>query len=356
MSNSLLTTVIGSFPKPNYLPIEDWFDAARNEGAMNAERVTENFTKYKENKKESDEHLFIKAAKEVIDLQIDCGINIPTDGEVRRENYVHYHCRYLDGFDFKELERRIFRDGAYDSHLPAIRKKIEHHNVGYAAKDYLSSQKLSPVPIKFTLPGPLTIMDTTADCYYEDRPKLNKDLADTINKEILKLVDVGCRYIQVDEPLFARQVDDASSFGMEGIERCFHQVPKEVTKVIHMCCGYPDHLDDEDYKKADPNSYHQLASEVDELNIDQVSIEDAHCHNNLELLEKFEKKSVIFGAIAIASSRIEREEEIIDRINSALDHIDRNRLVIAPDCGLGLLSPELAEEKLRIMCSAVSKV
>ncbi len=100
-------------------------------------------------------------------------------------------------------------------------------------------------------------------------------------------MDVGCRYIQVDEPLFARQVDDASSFGMEGIERCFHQVPKEVTKVIHMCCGYPDHLDDEDYKKADPNSYHQLASEVDELNIDQVSIEDAHCHNNLELLEKY---------------------------------------------------------------------
>ena len=199
-------------------------------------------------------------------------------------------------------------------------------------------------------------MDTTADCFYDDRPKLNRDLAETVNKEILSLVDAGCKYIQVDEPLFARQVDDASSFGMEGIERCFHGVPKDVTKIIHMCCGYPDHLDDEDYKKADPESYHLLAKEVDELNIDQVSIEDAHCQNNLELLEKFEKKSVIFGAIAIASSRIEREEEIIDRINSALNHIDRNRLVIAPDCGLGLLSPELAEVKLRIMCSAVNKV
>ena len=78
--------------------------------------------------------------------------------------------------------------------------------------------------------------------------------------------------------------------------------------------------------------------------------------NNLELLEKFKKKSVIFGAIAIASSRLEREEEIIDRINSALLHIDRERLVIAPDCGLGLLTPDLAESKLRVMCSAVRRV
>ena len=356
MARSLLTTVIGSFPKPAYLPIEDWFDAARNEGAMNAERVTENFTKYQENTKVSDEQLFVKAAKEVISLQINSGIAIPTDGEVRRENYVHYHCRYLEGFDFKKLERRVFRDGAYDSHLPAIRKKIEHPNAGYAASDYLSSQKVSPVPIKFTLPGPLTIMDTTADCYYEDRPKLNRDLADTINKEILRLVDAGCRYIQVDEPLFARQVDDASSFGMEGIERCFHGVPKEVKKIMHMCCGYPDHLDDKDYKKADPSSYHKLASEVDRLNIDQVSIEDAHCQNDLNLLEKFEKKSVIFGAVAIASSKIETEDEIINRINSALNHIDRNRLVIAPDCGLGLLTPDLAVAKLSVMCSAVKKI
>jgi 5-methyltetrahydropteroyltriglutamate--homocysteine methyltransferase len=123
-----------------------------------------------------------------------------------------------------------------------------------------------------------------------------------------------------------------------------------------MCCGYPDRLDDENYKKADPDSYHQLASEVDKLNIDQVSIEDAHCKNNLDLLEKFQKKSVIFGAIAIASSQVETEDEIIDRIKSALNHIDRNRLVIAPDCGLGLLTPDLAEKKLSVMCSAAKKV
>ncbi len=274
---------------------------------MDTERVTKEFTQYIEKKSDSDEHLFVRAAKDVINLQIDAGIDIPTDGEVRRENYIHYHCRYLEGFDFKNLEHRVLRDGAYETNLPAVRNKIKHNGSSYSVHDFKSSQSVSSAPVKFTLPGPLTIMDTTADCFYDD---------------------------------FARQVDDASSFGMEGIERCFHGVPKDVTKIIHMCCGYPDHIDDEDYKKADPESYHLLAKEVDELKIDQVSIEDAHCQNNLELLEKFKKKSVIFGAIAIASSRLESEEEIIDRINSALLHIDRERLVIAPDCGLGLLTPE----------------
>ena len=93
MANKLLTTtVIGSFPKPSYLPIEDWFNSARNDGGMDTERVTKEFTQYIEKKSDSDEHLFVRAAKDVINLQIDAGIDIPTDGEVRRENYIHYHC------------------------------------------------------------------------------------------------------------------------------------------------------------------------------------------------------------------------------------------------------------------------
>ena len=104
-------------------------------------------------------------------------------------------------------------------------------------------------------------MDTTADCYYNDRPRLAADLAMTVNKEILALVDAGCRYIQVDEPLFARLVEDALGFGMEGLERCFHHVPDHVTRAVHICCGYPDYLDDEDYRKADPQSYHRLAGD-----------------------------------------------------------------------------------------------
>ena len=356
MKAPLITTTIGAFPKPKYVPIRDWFDAAKDAGGMNTSETTYQYSKDIEKNKDAHEDLFIRAAQEVLDIQIRAGISIPTDGEVRRENYIHYHCRHLGGFDFNNLEHRVLRDGAYETDLPAIRGPILHSSKNYSAHDYVASQGVSSRPVKFTLPGPLTIMDTTADCFYNDRPKLNAALAKTINKEVLALVEAGCRHIQIDEPLFARSVKDALDFGMEGLERCFYGVPKSVTRIVHMCCGYPDHLDDTDYKKADPSSYYELSKAIDQAAFDQISIEDKHCCNNLNLLEQFENKTVIFGSLAIASSALETVEEVVERLSAALNHIDRDRLVVAPDCGLGLLPAQLAEDKLRVMCQAAAIV
>lgn len=356
MAKKILTTTIGSFPKPKYLPIIDWFDSARGKDGMNTVQTTMDYSKYIKNKKETDDSLFERAASEIINIQLGAGIDIPTDGEVRRENYIHYHCRHLDGFDFENLEHRILRDGAYETSLPAIRSKIKHLGNYYSSKDYKSSQSLSSKPIKFTIPGPLTIMDTTADCFYNNRKKLNNDLADTINAEILNLVDKGCCHIQIDEPLFARQVDDAFSFGFEGVERCLYKVPKHVKKIIHICCGYTDHLDDENYKKADPQSYFQLSNEINNMSIDQVSIEDAHFKNDLNILRKFPDKTIIFGAINVTKSRLESIDEIRERLQQALNFIDRDRLIVSPDCGMGLFDLHLAERKLKVMCKAVDLI
>ena len=349
----IITTTLGSFPKPTYSPIKDWFDAARTLGGMNSSQTTLNYSERSSSLSSHDELLFVKAAAEVIDVQVRAGVDIPTDGEVRRENYIHYHCRSLKGFDFQNLEHRVLRNGAYETDLPAIRSRVSHSGKIYSVHDWKTAQKNSPVPIKYTLPGPLTIMDTNADCFYEDRKKLNSDLAQTINLEILELAKAGCEYIQVDEPLFARQVVDALDFGIEGLERCFFGVPKEITKIVHICCGYPDHLDDENYQKAKPSAYFDLISELDNSSIDQISIEDAHCCNDLKLLQLLKKKTIIFGAVTSARSRIETVAEIRDRLSNALEYIDRKRFVVAPDCGLGLLSPTQAEQKLKNMCSAV---
>ena len=119
-----------------------------------------------------------------------------------------------------------------------------------------------------------------------------------------------------------------------------------------MCCGYPGHLDDENYQKADPDSYHQLARSLDESCIDQISIEDAHRHNDLRLLEQFRKSTVILGSVAIAASRVETVEEITGRLHNALEHIDAGRLVAAPDCGLMMLGRDLAVKKLSNLCAA----
>ncbi len=354
--HKLLTTTIGSFPKPEYIPIRDWFDSARDQSGMNCPKVTSDHTEYLLNNKTKDEDLFRKATSEVIRLQVDLGIDIPTDGEVRRENYIHYHCRHLNGFDFNKLEHRVLRDGAYETNLPAIRGKVSHTGKLYADDEFSFSQGVTKKPVKFTLPGPLTIMDTSADCFYNDRKLLNRDLAETINKEVLSLVDKGCKFIQIDEPLFARQLEDAVSFGFEGIERCFHKVPNDVKKIIHICCGYPDHLDDENYKKADSNCYRDLAKSLELLNIDQISLEDAHCCNDLSLLDFFATKTIIWGVIDVSRSRIELKDEVEHRIIKVLECIDRERLVIAPDCGLGLLSASQAMQKIKVMCEVVAMI
>jgi 5-methyltetrahydropteroyltriglutamate--homocysteine methyltransferase len=119
-----------------------------------------------------------------------------------------------------------------------------------------------------------------------------------------------------------------------------------------MCCGYPDKLDRDDYPKADPDSYLQIADAIEYSSIDAVSFEDAHRHNDLSLLERLPTTKVIFGVVAIARSEIESVDDIRERLSQALNHIDSERLIAAPDCGLGLLGRDLAMAKLKNMCAA----
>ena len=152
------TTCIGAFPKPDYVPIKDWFEV----GIGSDEYKTAVIDTWSNN----SEHdaLFRRATEEVVKAQISCDITIPTDGEQRRENYVHYQCRNISGLDFENLEHRIMRNGAYETDLPAIRGEIKAGQP-VLPRDYLEAQAASDRPVKITLPGPLTIMDTTADCH-----------------------------------------------------------------------------------------------------------------------------------------------------------------------------------------------
>jgi len=125
---------------------------------------------------------------------------------------------------------------------------------------------------------------------------------------------------------------------------------------MHMCCGYPGHLDDENYEKADPAAYARLATALDKSGIDCISLEDAHRHNDLRLLERLSKSTIILGSIAIASSGVEPVEAIAERLSQALRHIDADRLVAGPDCGLTMLDRALAMQKLRNMCEAARSI
>ncbi len=352
----LNTTCIGAYPKPDYVPILDWFDDREGDQDMTATRATESYRDRLANAGTDAEVLFVRAAAEVIADQVSCGIDVPTDGEVRRENYIHYHCRNLNGIDFDNLTEKLARDGAATMKLPTIVDQVSAKPGHFLPHDFQAAQQHSKQPIKVTIPGPLTIADTTVDAAYHDLKSLCRDLADAINYEVRALADAGCRYIQIDEPILARQPDNALAFGIENLERCFHGIGMQTTRVMHMCCGYPNYLDEENYKKADQNAYLQIATTLDEASLDQVSIEDAHRYNDLSLLENFASKTVIFGSFTVANSQVESSEQIRERLLAALQHIDRDRLWVAPDCGLGLLGRDLAMQKLSNMSEAAKSV
>ncbi len=343
------TTTLGAFPKPDYVPIRDWFHVDMGEDNY-ADDVIAAWNEDPEN-----DALFRRATAEVVRLQVEIGIDIPTDGEQRRENYVHYQCRHMSGFDFSVLTRKIMREGAYVTDLPSITGQVGAGDP-VLVRDWREAQAAAgDRPVKMTLPGPLTIMDTCADRFYDDDRRLARDLADALHAEVMALAAAGCTHIQVDEPVFARKPGAALDYGVEMLERIFHGVGDGVTRTAHMCCGYPDRLDNPDYPKADHRVYYDLVEALDGR-IDALSIEHCHCHNAPDLFEKFRRTTAIVGFIDIASSRIEPVEEMVARMREVLEVLPPERLIAAPDCGLGFLGRERAEIKLRNLVAAAAAV
>jgi 5-methyltetrahydropteroyltriglutamate--homocysteine methyltransferase len=345
---ALLTTTIGAYPKPDYLPVLDWF---RMEEGTDASHPTEGYLESVAAMGDQAESLFRRATGDVVRDQVEAGIDVPTDGEVRRENYIHYHCRHLEGVDFEVLNSKALRAGAFTAEVPSITGPIKAR-APFLPDDWKLAQSFTDRPVKITLPGPMTVGDSTVDLHYGDEEKRGADLADALNAEVRALAEAGCTWIQVDEPVFARYPDRVLDYGIDHLERCFAGVPPRVKRAMHMCCSYPDKLDRKDYPKADAGSYFRIAEALDRSSIEAVSIEDAHRHNDLSLLERFQRACVVFGAVDIASSRVEPVEEIVARLEEALTHIDADRLIAAPDCGLGLLGRDLAIAKLRNLSAA----
>lgn len=348
----LLTTTIGAYPKPDFVPIPDWFRAP---AGPDTHQPTRGYLESIAAMGAEADMLFARGVVQCVADQVQAGIDIPTDGEIRRENYIHYHCRHIGGIDFDTLTPKAVRGGTYTAELPSITGRVRARD-HFLPDDWRIAQASTDRPVKITMPGPMTIADTTVNLHYDDEKALGADLAEAINSEVRALAEAGCTWIQIDEPVFARKPDLALAYGIEHLDRCFHGVPPGVHKVMHMCCGYPDRLDREDYPKADREAYFRLAEAVDASCIDAVSIEDAHRHNDLSLLELFAKTKVILGVVAIAKSRVEPVDEIRQRLSEALGHIDAARLIAAPDCGLGMLGRDLARTKLGNLCQAAKDI
>ena len=337
----IATTTIGSYPKPDYLRIPNFVPKHPD--------PTRRYTEYLASRTPQDDELLTRATHDNVHHQVEAGIDIPTDGETPRSHYVHYHLRHLGGIDFENLTERVTRGGAWKANFPTVAGKIE---VGpnFLGEDWQRAQAATDKPVKMTLPGPMTIIDSTMNSHYADDRSLAADLADALNYEVRSLERAGCRYIQIDEPVFARKSAAAMDWGIEMLERAFNGVSDDVARMVHICCGYPSAVDLDDFPKAPKEAYFELAGLLDQSTVDWVSLEDAHRHNDLTLLERFENTGVILGVVQIAATRIEPVEEIAERLSDALRHIDADRLMAGPDCGLAMLERETVQTKLRNLC------
>lgn len=355
---TLLTTTIGAYPKPSYVKVIDWFDASRRGEGMYTFDWVQAYEKALKDLGDNTEEVFARGTKEVVQDQLGAGIDILTDGEVRRENYIHYHCRHLNGVDFEKRTRMEFRPSFF-GHVPTITGPISAQ-APFLLHDWKVAQSFTDKPMKMTMPGPVTIGNACYDDHYgndrDARKKRGADIADALNREIRTLAEGGCKYVQVDEPGFARRPEDALDFGFENLERVWHNVPDSVVRTVHICCGYPNKLDNPGYPKADNDIYKKLAALVEDSSIQAISIEDAHRHNDLALLQTFQATTVILGTFDISMSRVETVDEIEQRLREALRYIDADRLIAAPDCGLGLLVRELAIKKMKNMTEAATRV
>lgn len=343
------TTVIGAYPKPSYLDIPDWFNSNLSTDTTIA---TNNYIKTT-NRKKMDRDIY-RAIEEIIIEQKELDIDIITDGEIQRENYIYSFCRTLNGIDFNLLNDKSIRNEASIKKCPTIVSKITNKENIYHSNEWLLSNEIALKHIqvlKFTIPGPMTICDSLFNSYYKNDEMLCFDLSQLIRREVLYLKSIGCRNIQIDEPLFARNPNLALKWGIDLLNNIIDNIDN-IFFTLHICCGYPEYLDQKDYKKASSCSYNILAEQLEKSKINAISIEDAHCHLDLSFLSKIKSKKIVFGTIAVANSQIETVDEIKTRIQEALKYVEKERLIISPDCGLGYLPKNIAYQKLKNMVEA----
>ena len=353
------TTVIGSFQKPDYLQaqIPGWIKA---DGKINDDFVESYEGAIKGCSRKKLEEQILRATKETITLQEDLGIDVICDGEMRRDNYINGYLRTLHGIDFFNLEEKLCRNGACVLKLPTVVSEVycKESVPGLLSPEaeWRIAQDMSSKPVKFTLPGPMTIADTIVNKFYKNDRELQEKLVTCVQSTVQALAKSGCKNIQIDECVLVRYPEQAVEYAIDNLAKCFEGVPEDVARIVHICCGYPNYLDQEDYQKAELDAYGKLADKLDEVGIDYVSLEDAHRRNDLNVFSKFKKTKVILGVVDVVRSRVETVEEIKQHANEVMSVLPKERLVLAPDCGLVYLPHKIMMEKLQNMVTAASQL
>ncbi|KPL69187.1 5-methyltetrahydropteroyltriglutamate--homocysteine methyltransferase [Erythrobacter sp. SG61-1L] len=277
--------------------------------------------------------------------QEEAGLDIITDGEMRRESYSNRFATALDGVDIENHGTALDRSGEPVPVPRVVGEISRRHPVQVRDVEFLRAH--TDRTTKITVPGPFTMAQQAQDDYYGDPEALALAYAAAVNEEIKDLFAAGVDVVQLDEPYMQARPDKARQFGLKALERALEGV--RGTTALHICFGYAALIHER------PEGYNFLP-ELAATALGQVSVETAQSHLDCAVLEKLAPKTVILGVLDLSTHEVETPETVAVRIRRALPHVDANRLIVAPDCGLKYLPRDVANGKLRAMAAGAAIV
>ncbi len=333
----LPTTLVGSYPQPEWLVHRDKLMTS------GPPRVRmRDVWRFQDALLETAQD---DAVRLVVDDQERAGINIVTDGEVRRESYFNRMATLLDGIDIDTPGIVPSRTGK-PTQVPRVVGPIRRKSpIEAEATRFLRAQTARP--IKVTVPGPFTLTQLALDEHYKDPQALAMDYARAVNAELKDLKAAGADVVQLDEPYLQANPEAARRYGVKAINAALEGVTG--TTVVHLCFGYAYVV------KGKPSGYSFL-SELEACAASQISIEAAQPALDCAILKALPSKSIMLGVINLDDQRIETAAEVAARIEAALAHIPAERIVVAPDCGMKYLPRAVAFGKLQAMVEGAAIV
>ena len=278
-------------------------------------------------------------------LQEDCGIDIVTDGEQSRQHFVHGFLEFVEGIDFARKVEIGIRADRYKAMVPtvtsALRLKARVH-----AREARLARAHTRRQLKFTLPGPMTIVDTIADAHYGDRVKMAMAFADLLNAEARALAADGVDVVQFDEPAFNVYMREVKDWGIAALHGAIEGLT--CTTAVHICYGYgiKANIDWKATLGGEWRQYEEIFPALAASRIDQVSVECRNSRVPLGLLKLLDGKAVEVGAIDVASEKIETPEEVAAVVAEAAKYVAKERIIAGTNCGMAPMRRDIALGKL----------
>jgi len=286
-------------------------------------------------------------------LQEDAGLDVVGDGEQSRQHFVHGFLEAVDGIDFEHKVEMGIRADRYKAMVPQVVGPLKLKGRVHATEARLARAHTKK-RLKFTLPGPMTIVDTVADRHYGDRVKMAMAFAELLNQEARALEADGVDVVQFDEPAFNVYMKEAADWGVQALERAAEGL--RCTTAVHICYGYgiKANIDWKSTLGHEWRQYEQVFPALAKSTIRQISLECANSHVPMDLMRLLEGKDVLVGVIDVASDTVETPEQVADTIGRALQFVARERLYACTNCGMAPMDRDTAVKKLEALAAGAA--